>query len=121
MNNSAVCYFNGDFLKYENLNIHVSDLLFQRGYGVFDFFRCRNGSLFWLDDYLDRFFRSAEIAEIEIGVNRHELSSVIYSLQERNGMKNGAFKLMLSGGYSDNLESVTREIQNALWKSWNKR
>ena len=107
MNNSSFCYFNGDFLKYENLNIHVSDLLFQRGYGVFDFFRCRNGSLFWLDDYLDRFFRSAEIAEIEIGVNRHELSSIIYSLQERNGMKNGAFKLMLSGGYSDNLESVT--------------
>lgn len=105
--NNSICYFNGDFLKYENLNIHASDLLFQRGYGVFDFFRCRNGSLFWLDDYLDRFYNSAEIAGIEIGLNRTELSSVIYNLQEKNGMQNGAFKLMLSGGYSDNLESVT--------------
>ncbi len=120
MNTSSVCYFNGDFLKYENLSIHVSDLLFQRGYGVFDFFRCRNGSLLWLDDYLDRFFRSAEIAEIEISLNRNELKSVIYSLQEMNGMRNGAFKLMLSGGYSDTLESVTGSpnllILNLDWK-----
>jgi len=107
MNNLLICYFNGDFLKYENLSIHVSDLLFQRGYGVFDFFRCRNGSLYWLDDYLDRFFNSAKIAGLEISMNRNELSSIIYSLQQKNGMQNGAFKLMLSGGYSDNLESVT--------------
>lgn len=107
MNNSTTCYFNGDFLKYENLTIHASDLLFQRGYGVFDFFRCRNGSLFWMEDYLDRFLNSAKIAGIEPGLNKSEISSVISSLQDRNGMLNGAFKLMLTGGYSDNLESVT--------------
>jgi len=120
MNNSSVCYFNGDFLKYENLNIHVSDLLFQRGYGVFDFFRCRNGSLFWMEDYLDRFFRSKEISGIELSLGRKEIVSVIHSLQERNGLANGAYKLILSGGESDNLESVTGPanflILNLDWK-----
>ena len=120
MNNSSVCYFNGDFLKYENLKIHVSDLLFQRGYGVFDFFRCRNGILFWMEDYLDRFIRSKEISGIELSMDRKEIISVIHRLQEKNGLANGAFKLILTGGVSDNLESSTGPsnfiILNLDWK-----
>jgi len=107
MKNTTYCYFNGDFLKYENLNFHISDLQFQRGYGVFDYFLCRNGSIHWLEDYTDRFFRSKEIAGIELKMNRGEFISVISALQEKNNLPNAAFKVILTGGYSDTLESVT--------------
>ncbi len=120
MNNSEYCFFNGEYIRYNEICIHVSDLQFQRGYGVFDFFRTRNGEIPWMDDYLDRFFNSSIYAGINCDLNRQEVRTVIHSLLEKNGLENGAFKLILTGGYSDNLENVTGHsnllILNRPWK-----
>ena len=106
MNQSTYCYFNGDLVPYDKIHLHVSDLLFQRGYGVFDYFRCRNGSLLWLEDYVERLFTSVELSGIKIDLDRNQFTSVIHDLQGINNLANGAFKVLVSGGYSDNLESV---------------
>ncbi len=120
MNQTNYCYFNGDLVRFQDLQLHVTDLLFQRGYGVFDFFRCRNGSFLWLDDYIDRLYSSLELSGIEMYLDREQFTSIIHELQNRNGMPNGAFKVIVSGGYSDNLESVTEKpnivILNVDWK-----
>ena len=120
MNQGNYCFFNGDLVRYQDLQLHVSDLLFQRGYGVFDYFRCRNGKFLWLEDYLDRLYNSLELSGIEMYLDREQFTSVIHDLQERNGMPNGAFKVIISGGYSDNLESVLAKpnivILNVAWK-----
>ncbi len=107
MNRSDYCYFNGDLVAFGDLHLHVTDLLFQRGYGIFDFFRSRNGSIPWLEDYMERLFTSLELSGIEVDLNREQFASVIHDLQEKNGMVNGAFKVIVSGGYSENLESVS--------------
>ena len=107
MSQSNFCYFNGDLVLYKDLNIHVSDLLFQRGYGVFDFFRTRNGNIPWLKDYMERLFNSLELSGIEVDLDREQFESVIDQLFQKNGLDNGAFKVFVSGGYSDNLELVT--------------
>lgn len=121
MNQGKYCYFNGDLVRYQDLQLHVSDLLFQRGYGVFDYFRCRNGKFLWLDDYMDRLYRSLELSGIDMHLSREQFTSVIHELQERNGMPNGAFKVIISGGFSDNLESVVARpnivILNVAWNS----
>ena len=120
MNQTNYCYFNGDLVRFQDLQLHVTDLLFQRGFGVFDFFRCRNGSFLWLEDYLDRLYTSLELSGIEMYMDREQFTSIIHDLQKRNGMLNGAFKVIVSGGYSDNLESVTTKpnivILNVAWK-----
>ena len=122
MNQSNYCYFNGDLVRFQDLQLHVTDLLFQRGYGVFDFFRCRNGSMLWLEDYVERLFTSLELSGIEMHLDREQFTNVIHDLQERNGLLNGAFKVIVSGGYSDNLESVTGQanivILNIHWKKF---
>jgi len=121
MNQGTYCYFNGDLVRYQDLQLHVSDLLFQRGFGVFDYFRCRNGTFLWLDDYLDRLYKSLELSGIEMYLSREQFTSVIHELQEKNGMPNGAFKVIISGGYSDNLESVIAKpniiVLNVPWNS----
>ena len=121
MTGSEFCYFNGDILTYEKLKLHVSDLLFQRGYGVFDYFRCRNGRFPFIQDYRDRLFRSIELAGLEPGLHPEEFSSLIFNLHEKNNLPNGAFKIIVSGGYSENLESVTGKanviILNINWNS----
>lgn len=121
MNPSNLCYFNGVLQRYEILTLHVSDLLFQRGYGVFDFFRCRGGSVPWLQDYQDRLFSSLDKAGIEHDLKENQFQNIIQTLQNKNKLENGAFKVIISGGYSENLESVSGPanvvILNVDWKS----
>ena len=107
MTYSGYCYFNGELLRYEDATLHISDLAFQRGYGVFDFFRSREGSIPWFEDYIERLFKSMNLAGIEADMDRETFRSIIRTLQERNNLENGAFKVIVTGGYSDNLESVS--------------
>ena len=107
MKQSKYCYFNGELLPYKDVNLHISDLVFQRGYGVFDFFRSRKGSIPWLKDYRERLFSSLEKSAIESDLDAEQFESIINTLQQKNGMENGAFKVIVTGGYSDNLESVS--------------
>ena len=116
---SNYCYFNGELLPYKDVNLHVSDLVFQRGYGVFDYFRSRKGSIPWLKDYCERLFSSLEKSGIEADLDAEQFESIINTLQQKNDLKNGAFKVIVTGGYSDNLESVSGKanvvILNLAW------
>jgi branched-subunit amino acid aminotransferase/4-amino-4-deoxychorismate lyase len=120
MNPETYCYFNGTLVHYEELYLHVSDLQIQRGYGIFDFFRIRNSTIPWLEDYTDRLFNSLNLSEIETGLDREQFLSVINSLQKKNNMTEGAFKVIVTGGYSENLHAVTGPanvlILNMDWK-----
>ena len=107
MDGTNYCFFNGEFIRYRDLFLHVSDLQFQRGYGVFDFFRSRNGTLQWIDDYLDRLYTSLSLSGIEAAINGEELHSIIGRLQQLNDIKNEGFKVVVSGGFSTTLDSVT--------------
>jgi len=60
-----------------------------------------------LEDYCDRLFNSTKLAGIELETNRNTFRSIILELQNKNGLENGAFKVIVSGGYSDTLDSVT--------------
>ncbi|MDF1576453.1 MAG: aminotransferase class IV [Bacteroidales bacterium] len=121
MNRSDYSYFNGDLVPYGDLNLHISDLLFQRGYGVFDFFRCRNGSIPWLEDYVKRLFSSLEYSAIELDLDQEQFISLIHELQQKNRLINSAFKVIITGGYSESLESVTgRANIMVLNIPWNK-
>jgi branched-chain amino acid aminotransferase len=115
------CYLNGKILPYQQCNLHISDLLLQRGYGVFDFFRVRNGEITWLEDYTDRLFTSVRLSGIELDLTREAFSSTIYSLLEKNNDQNSAFKVIITGGYSDNLDGVNGDpnfiILNVPWNS----
>jgi len=119
MNPSNYCYFNGNLVYYQDLKLHVTDLLFQRGYGVFDYFRSRKGKIPWLDDYVKRLYNSLELSAIEVELNQDQFKSEVHRLQERNGLDNGAYKVIVTGGYSENLESVTGQsntiIMNIPW------
>ena len=120
MNQSDLCYFNGDLLPMQDIYLHVSDLQFQRGFGIFDFFRSRNGNIPWLEDYVLRLYRSLELSDISVELTREEFTSIIHELQQKNDLPDGAFKVLVSGGYSEDLNSATGQanlvILNIPWK-----
>ena len=93
-------FLNNEFLPAEKTVIHVGDLAVQRGYGIFDFFKAVNGKIPFLDDYFDRFYRSAEFMQLPVSLTRAQLKEIVYGLVQRNGEANAGIKMVLTGGYS---------------------
>lgn len=93
-------FFNSEFLPADKTYIHVSDLATQRGYGIFDFFKVVNGRLLFIDDYLDRFYLSAEAMRLSISLSKAELKKIIQELVNKNGQSDCGIKMILTGGYS---------------------
>ncbi len=91
---------NGQLARTEAATLHVSDLSVLRGYGIFDFFLFLKGQPLFLEDYLDRFYRSALLLHLEIPFSREDFAAQIFRLIEANGHQQGGIRLLLTGGYS---------------------
>lgn len=102
---SALCYINNKFQNYQEARLHISDLGLQRGYGIFDYFLEMDGRIPFYDDYLDRFYRSAELMKLECPLSRELLKEKIAFLLEKNRFGRSGIKLLLTGGFSEDLYS----------------
>lgn len=113
-------WINGEYIASSTASLKVTDLAIQRGYGVFDFFRLRQPNTnpisntskerpmapvpckpFLLAHYLDRFYNSAQGLNLEVPLDRNELTQVIYQFIERNQLTDHGIKIILTGGYGE--------------------
>jgi len=102
---NTLCYINNRFVPYEEAKVHISDLGLQRGDAIFDYFLEINGRIPFLDDYLDRFYNSARLVDLDVPLDRALLKEKIAHLLQQNKFRNSGIKLLLTGGYSDDLYS----------------
>lgn len=102
---NPLCYLNDSFIDYNLAQFHVSDLGLQRGYSIFDYFIEIDGRIPFFDDYLDRFYTSAKLLNLEVPLSRELLKEKIRLLLQQNKMGTSGIKLLLTGGYSDDLYS----------------
>jgi branched-subunit amino acid aminotransferase/4-amino-4-deoxychorismate lyase len=93
-------HINGQIIPIEQSVLHISDIGLLRGYGIFDYFLAREGHPLFLDDYLDRFYRSAELLDLEIPFSRPVFTQYLYDLLAANEMRDAGIRLLLTGGYS---------------------
>ncbi len=93
-------FVNDELIEWSKARVHISDLALHRGYGVFDFFKIQDGHVFFLNDYLDRFWHSASVMRLPIPLDRPKVAKAIYRLVEKNALKVSGIKLVLTGGYS---------------------
>jgi len=93
-------YLNGQYLPKEEAALNVADLAILRGFGIFDYFRYADGKPRFIEDHLDRFFRSAKLLELEMPVSRDQLRATVYELIQRNEQPEGGIRFVLTGGYS---------------------
>ncbi|TDQ15141.1 branched-chain amino acid aminotransferase [Algoriphagus boseongensis] len=96
------CFADGTIIPSESATIHPMDLGLIRGYGIFDFFRTSNYQPLFIEHYLDRFIASAEKTHLPLKYSREELKAIISELTEKNDLKQGGFRMVLSGGVSQN-------------------
>lgn len=93
-------YINNKIVHHSDAFLHVDDLAVQRGFGVFDFFKIARGHVFFLNDYLERFYHSAHTLRITVPVDKESLMHIIYDLIRKNNLDESGMKLILTGGYS---------------------
>jgi branched-chain amino acid aminotransferase len=96
------CFANQAIIASEKATIHPMDIGLIRGYGIFDFFRTSGYTPLFLDDYLNRFIRSAEKTYLNLAYDKGALREIILSLVEKNELYNGGIRMLLTGGISDN-------------------
>ena len=94
-------YLQNKIVPAEKAFLHVRDLSILRGYGVFDFFKIKDGHPFFLNDYLERFYNSAKIMHLTVPHSHEELESIIYQLIQKNNIEESGIKIILTGGYSE--------------------
>ncbi len=95
-----IAFYNTAFFEEDDLSLKVTDLSIQRGFAVFDFFRTKDFIPLFLSDYLERFYNSISLMQLEPPCSQKELTSIIRELIAKNNIAESGIKLLLTGGYS---------------------
>ena len=95
-----IAYVNNCFTEEEKATLRVGDLAIQRGYAAFDYLRIKNNCALFLEDYLDRFYCSAELLYLHPAQTKEEVKQIILELIEKNNIAESGIRMILTGGYS---------------------
>lgn len=98
----ALQYYNGKYLKKNEISISPDDVGFSRGYAVFEYFRVEHNTPLFIEDHLDRLWASAQAFQLEIPETRQGIKNIVSTLIEKNQLGISAMKLMVTGGVSPN-------------------
>jgi D-alanine transaminase/branched-chain amino acid aminotransferase len=94
------CYINKQFVAIEKAGVSVTDLLVQRGYGIFDYLRVADNKPLFLEDHLERFYNSANIMRLQVKETKEEILAKVYELIKMNNLAYSGIRLIIGGGDS---------------------
>jgi branched-chain amino acid aminotransferase len=98
-NGNVLVYVDGDLLPRAEAKVSVFDSGFLMGDGIWEGLRLYNGRVPYLDAHLDRLFEGAKALDIDIGMNRAELTEAVYETTRANDMRSGVhIRLMVTRG-----------------------
>lgn len=98
-NKNIQIYVDGDLIHREDAKISVFDSGFLMGDGVWEGLRLCNGRWIFLDEHLDRLFEGALAIDLDIGMDRAQLSEALEKTRNANGMNDQAHaRLMVTRG-----------------------
>jgi len=85
-NDQILIYVNGEILPRDKAKISVFDSGFLLGDGVWEGIRFHNGYLVFIQEHLDRLFDGASSLDIDIGISKDRIKSLIISVLDANRM-----------------------------------
>jgi len=91
-------YVNGEFLPRSKAKISIFDHGFLYGHGVYDTMVVKNGSIFKLNEHINRLFRSAKVVKIEIPMSERKFREVVVETVRRSGLADAYVKCIVTRG-----------------------
>lgn len=96
---------NGDFVRWEDAQVHVLTHGLHYGTGVFEGIRCyetaSGPAIFRHRDHLDRLEKSAELYYMKLPYSREEIRQATHELLRRNGLKEAYIRPIAFRGSGD--------------------
>ncbi len=103
MNEVDYIWMDGEFVDWEEANIHVLSHVIHYGTGVFEGIRAyeKNGNpaVFRLDDHIDRFINSAKIINMDLDYGKEEIIGIIDELIRKNDLTSCYIRPVAYRGY----------------------
>lgn len=98
-NDVVAVYINGEFCPRDEAKVSIFDAGFVLGDGVWEGIRLVKGRLIALEDHLNRLCEGAGAIDLDIGMDRQELTAAIRETLDRNQMTDGVhIRLMVTRG-----------------------
>jgi branched-chain amino acid aminotransferase len=95
---SEQVFLNDKLIDIDKACLSVTDSGFLYGAGLFETMRSYNGTVFCLEDHLDRLFLSAIALSIKIDYDRKYITDSIYNLLQANNLTDARLRLTVSSG-----------------------
>ena len=111
INNDNINFINGHWLDANKIVVSAFDLTVIRGYGVFDFIKSYNKKFLWVDDYLDRFFNSADNYYLNVPYSKKQIKKLLNDALTRNPRDDIYVRIILTGGIS--LDTLSPGVNNS--------
>ena len=103
MEQSDFIWMNGEYVPWEDAQVHVLTHALHYGTSVFEGVRCYDTeigpAIFRHQDHIDRLFRSAEAYFMEIPFSREEIRTATLELIARNGLRSCYIRPIAYRGY----------------------
>jgi branched-chain amino acid aminotransferase len=102
MKKSEFIWLDGELVEWDNANVSVMTHTLHYGTGVFEGMRARNTdkgtSIQFLDNHVDRLYRSAEAYNLEIPFNKNVISNAIKEIVKINNLKSAYIRPLVFFG-----------------------
>jgi len=98
-----IVFINGEFVPWDQAQVHLMCHSFGRGSAIFEVIGVQEtdssgATVFRLDSHIERFFRSAELLDMKITMNRELLETAVIETIRKNKVVQGFIKII--GFYS---------------------
>jgi len=89
---------NGHILPIEEANISLSNIEYSYGFGVYENLRIRNNILYFVDQHIERLFKSAEVINLNHSLKHSQVKKYIEDLIKVLQADSYNLKMLLIGG-----------------------
>jgi len=94
-------YIDGKFYPKSEAKVSVYDHGLLYGDGIFEGIRAYEGTVFKLDEHLDRLYRSAHAMLLEISLTKDEMKKAVLDTLKTNNLRNAYIRLVVTRGVGD--------------------
>lgn len=114
MGDESILYINGVYKPLSEANVSVLDQGFLLGDGVFDVVSAWKGSLFRLDEHLDRLDQSLQAARLGRPLSREQWRDAIIETLHRNALRDASVRVIVTRGVSPQIVADPRVFEPTL-------
>jgi branched-chain amino acid aminotransferase len=101
LHREPLIYIDGKYVERSKAVVSIFDHGLLYGDGIFEGIRAYGGSVFRLDDHVERLYDSAKAIHLKIPMTKHEMTETILETLRKNRLRDGYVRVVVTRGTGD--------------------